>query len=175
MKIYTKTGDNGETVLLNGEKVGKQSPVVEVIGCFDELNASLGLVHPIRNKKIKGIVLDLQRDLFLMGSSIVGRVEAVNYEEKTKKLEDLIDELSAQLPALKNFILPGGSKYAAHLHLSRSLARRLERRVVSIQKEHPKVKDLMKYLNRLSDLLFVMARYVNFKLGIKETIWKKEK
>ena len=175
MKIYTKKGDNGETVLLNGKKVKKDDPIVEVIGCFDELNASLGLIHTVRTKQIKKIILDLQRDLFLMGSSIVGGDHTIDYLEKTRKLEELIDEFSKQMPPLKNFILPGGSKYAAQLHLSRALARRLERRVVSVQKEHQYIRDLMKYLNRLSDLLFVMARYVNFKLGIKETIWKKEK
>ena len=175
MKIYTKTGDNGETVLLNGKKVKKDDPIVEIIGCLDELNASLGLLHTIRNKKIKSVVLDLQRDLFLIGSFIVGEDQAIDYDNKTKKLENFIDDFTNKLPALKNFILPGGSKHAAQLHLSRSFARRLERKIISIQKEHEQVKDLMKYLNRLSDLLFVMARYVNFKLGIKETIWKKEK
>lgn len=175
MKIYTKIGDNGETLLLNGKKISKNAPIIEVLGCFDELNASLGLLHTLRDKKIKKIILDLQKDLFHMGSNLIVGDSKIDYEVEVKKLEKLIDELNQELPQLKNFILPGGSGHAAQLHFSRSLARRLERRVVSIQKKYQHVAGLMKYLNRLSDLLFVMARYVNFKLGIKEIIWKNKK
>jgi len=175
MKIYTKSGDNGETVLLNGKRVAKSEPIVEVLGCFDELNASLGLLHTFRNKEIRDTVIDLQKDLFLMASNLVEDSGKVDYKRKTEKLEKLIDKLDKKPPKLNNFILPGGSRHAAQLHFSRALARRLERRVTAVQKDYDHIPKLMKYLNRLSDLLFVMARYANLKLGIKEIIWNKKK
>ena len=174
MKIYTKNGDGGKTTLLSGKKVPKNNPVIEIVGCLDELNACFGMLHALRNKKIRKLVLDLQADLFLIGAELVGGDKEFNYSEKTKILEEVIDELSQELPALKNFMLPGGSKHAAQLHMCRAAARKLEREAVSLKEKlkYKKMPALIKYLNRISDLLFVMARYVNFKLGIKENIWK---
>ncbi|MFC1756284.1 cob(I)yrinic acid a,c-diamide adenosyltransferase [Patescibacteria group bacterium] len=175
MKIYTKNGDGGETSLLNGKKVLKNDPTIELIGSLDELNAYLGQLHTLRNKKIRKMVLDMQADLFSISAELAGGEKAYEYEKKTKEMEETIDILTKGLPELKNFILPGGSKHAAQLHLCRASARKLERQAVGIKSElnSKDVDDLIKYLNRMSDLLFVMARYVNFKLGIKENIWKK--
>jgi len=123
--------------------------------------------------------LSLQADLFAIGTDMAGFNKVFSYEEKTKDLENHIDHLSESLPSLNNFIIPGGSKYSAQLHISRAIARRLERSLVALKKSSGKdnlsAKKVIGYVNRLSDLLFVMARYVNFKLGIKETIWPKRK
>jgi len=176
MKIYTKNGDDGQTSLLNGKKVPKDNSTIEIIGCLDELNASLGLLHALRSKKIRELVLGLQTDLFSISAVLAGGKTPFNYEEKTLEFEEVIDKLSSEMPVLKNFILPGGAKHAAQLHMCRAAARKLERVVISLKKDlnYQNVADLIKYLNRMSDLLFVMARYVNFKLGIKENIWKVE-
>jgi len=174
MTVYTKKGDDGKT-FVNNTSVEKDHPLLEVLGNLDELNSSLGTIHALRIKKVRNVSLSLQDDLFSIGTDLAGRKERFSYEEKTKELEKLLDELSENLPTLKNFIIPGGSKHAAHLHLSRAIARRLERSLVALRnsgngKKLPLV-EAIKYINRLSDLLFVMARYVNFKLGVKERIW----
>jgi len=174
MTVYTKKGDKGKTTV-NNVHLAKNDALLKVLGNLDELNSSLGLLHTIRNKKIRIIILDLQKDLFSIGADLASRKKAFAYEGCTEELERKIDDLSKSLPPLRNFILPGGSKNAAQLQISRSVARRLERSIVSLKKtgkynELPLLQ-VVKYTNRLSDLLFVMARYVNFKLGIKEIIW----
>ncbi len=178
MPIYTKQGDKGETNL-NSSTLKKSHPLLDLIGNIDELNSSLGLLHAIRNKKIRALVEDLQNDLFSLGAKLSGAKIDLNYSSRTNDIEHAIDELSLSLPKLSNFIIPGGSKFAAQLQLSRAVARRTERSAVALM-EKGVLKDsegegLITYLNRLSDLLFVMARYVNFKLGIKDTIWPKKR
>ena len=178
MVIYTKKGDDGKTTI-NNAPIDKNHLLLEALGNLDELNSSLGMLHAIRNKKVKRIILDLQNDLFEIGTDLAGFNKGFSYDEKTKELESHIDQLSASLPPLKNFIIPGGARHAARLQLSRSVTRRLERSLVALKKSAGKDKltasEAIKYVNRLSDLLFVMARYVNFKLGIKEIIWSKRK
>jgi cob(I)alamin adenosyltransferase len=175
MKIYTKNGDQGKT-RINHQSLEKDALILDVLGHFDELNSSLGLLHTLRNKKIKKIVLQLQDDCLAIGADLARKLDEFAYMEKVEEFEKIIDELSEELPHLKNFILPGGSRHAAQLQISRSIARRLERRLVTLKNSGKYPKKLLKgtivYVNRLSDLLFVMARYVNFKLGIKEIIFK---
>lgn len=174
MRIYTKRGDDGSTTLRDSP-MNKDDPLLDLLGNLDELNSHLGLLHTVKNKEIKGIVFDLQDDLFSIGAEISGNNSKLNLEKKTKDLETYIDELSDEMPSLKNFILPGGSDHAARLHLTRAVARRLERSAVKLRNkrsyEDIPIQGLIRYLNRISDLLFVMARYVNFKLGVEDTIW----
>lgn len=175
MKIYTKKGDQGKTSIGDGTKREKYDELFDLLGTLDELNASLGFLHTSRNKKIKNIVLKIQEDLFRVGAYLVSKNKDFIIEEKIAWLEETIDQLEKENPQLKNFILPGGSRYSAHLHLSRAISRRLERVFVSYYNSHKKDKvnsQLLSYFNRLSDLLFVMARYVNVKLGIKDKIFK---
>ncbi len=177
MSIYTKKGDNGDTYLLRGGRVSKDSFIIGLLGTADELNASLGFLHTSRNKKIIQLSQMVQNDLFLIGAYLAGGKKDIDFKDRIAWLESNIDELDQQLPSLKNFILPGGSRYAAHLHQSRAICRRFERKVYKYYKgkrsKDDLDKDMLIYLNRLSDLLFVMARYVNFKLGIKDIIFKR--
>ena len=178
MKIYTRNGDDGYTYLLKNRKIPKDDILMEVIGQFDELNTSLGILHAVRDRKIKKVVLGVQRDLLAIGSLLAGYEDDFLFSENIKIMEELIDTFSKKLPPLKSFILPGGSQHSSQLQKCRSVARRLERSLVSLSRKETyknlPVKDLVMYTNRLSDLLFVMARYVNFKLGIKEIIWHPE-
>jgi cob(I)alamin adenosyltransferase len=182
-KIYTKTGDEGETSLLGGNRVSKSCVEMEVIGELDELNAALGIVLSLRGPASGGDVAtpwlveflqSIQRDLFKIGSEIASlqtplneRIEKIG-EDKVLELENKIDELWSELPELKNFILPGGSAVGAHLHLARTVCRRAERQLVAFGKNTPVRPELYKYLNRLSDLLFAAARWVNYREGINE-------
>lgn len=174
MKIYTKKGDNGFSSLINKKQISKADLVFDVIGTLDELNANLGLLHTSRNTKLKKVVFELQNDLFTLGSLLAGSTINISWNERVEWLESQIDLFDSNLPNLQNFILPGGSKNAVYLHNCRAICRRLERTyVLYFQKIKEKPdQNIQKYLNRLSDLLFVLARYVNFKLGIKDLIWK---
>lgn len=176
-KIYTKTGDEGETSLLGGKRVSKSCVEMEVIGELDEFNAALGVVLSFRAEQSEAeeslylFFQSIQRDLFKIGSEIASLQTPLNEniekigENKILELENKIDELWAQLPELKNFILPGGSAVGAHLHLARTVCRRAERQLVVFGKNTPIRPELYKYLNRLSDFLFVAARWVNYKAG----------
>jgi len=164
MKIYTKTGDNRETGLYDGSRVFKNDPYISSLGEIDELNSILGIVISYNpSEKIKNITEELQKTLLRIGSDIVTPVEAsiqINRMSSIDVLniEQAIDELELKLPKLSDFILPGGTKTSSFLHQARSVARRAERRIVSIENINP---ELLKYINRLSDLLFVMARIEN--------------
>ena len=175
MKIYTRKGDQGKTSL-NHQPLDKDAVILDVLGHFDELNSSLGSVHTLRNKKIKDIILSIQNDLLFIGADIARKTNDFDYYSKVDQFEKTIDTLSEELPTLKNFVLPGGARHAAQLQMSRSIARRLERKVVTLKKSGKYPKELLGgvviYVNRLSDLLFVIAQYVNFKLGVKEIIFK---
>jgi len=179
MRIYTKTGDAGETGLFDGTRVSKADPRVEAYGDVDELNAWLGVA------RAQGIAPDIgdslvqiQRDLFAMGAlladprhRIAARVEKATLgDHDIARLERTIDNLEVTLPAIRRFILAGGSPAGAMLHLARTVCRRAERRVVSLG---PDAVDpvVVKYLNRLSDLLFVMARAANSRAGLNEIEW----
>lgn len=168
MKIYTKTGDKGETGLLGGKRVGKESLEIQLIGEVDELNAALGIaILFITEEKLKLFLQNIQRDLFKIGAELAGLQfsNQIVDLEKIGKMEKIIDEFWAELPELKNFILPGGSVVGAHLHQARAICRRAERQLVAFGRNVSVRSELYIYLNRLSDFLFASARWVNFKAG----------
>ena len=179
MKIYTKTGDAGETSLFDNSRVSKADARVDAYGEVDELNACLGAARAAGVDPDIGAVLEsIQRDLFAVGarladpsSRIAGRVtKAAVSDAQVLQLEQTIDRLESELPPLRRFILPGGSAAGALLHLARTVCRRAERRVVSLGADEVEP-ILVVYLNRLSDLLFVMARAANHRAGMPETEW----
>lgn len=177
MKIYTRTGDSGETGLFDGTRVSKADARVAAYGDVDELNAWLGLARaPGRlSRQTHDMVVQIQRDLFALGArladpshKIADRVaKAQVHSHDVARLEGWIDELDARLPPLRRFILPGGSDQGGLLHVARAVCRRAERSVVGIGGDP----ELIVYLNRLSDLLFVMARAENESAGIAEIEW----
>jgi cob(I)alamin adenosyltransferase len=177
MRIYTKTGDAGETGLFDGTRVSKADPRVDAYGEVDELNAWLGVAraHGV-SPEIGDLLVQIQRDLFALGAQladprhkIAARVEKATLgETDITRLEQAIDHLEVTLPALRHFILAGGSPAGSALHLARTVCRRAERRVVALGGVDPIV---IKYLNRLSDLLFVIARAVNSRAGVDEIEW----
>ena len=179
MKIYTKTGDAGETSLFDSTRVSKADPRVDAYGEVDELNACLGVVRSATlDADIDEALAAIQTELFAVGarladpsSRIAGRVtKAAVTEAQVERLEQTIDRLEDECPPLRRFILPGGAPAGAQLHLARTVCRRAERRVVALGPDA--VEPLVTvYLNRLSDLLFVMARAVNHRAGVHETEW----
>jgi cob(I)alamin adenosyltransferase len=180
MKIYTRTGDRGETGLFGGARVSKADPRVAAYGDVDELNACLGMVRAQGelDADIAALLEQLQKDLFAIGARLAdpgdrisGRSAktAVTHED-VARLEGWIDRLEAELPPLRRFILPGGSRAGAWLHLSRTVCRRAERAIVSLGTDHVD-QHLLIYVNRLSDLLFVLARAVNHRGAQPETEW----
>jgi cob(I)alamin adenosyltransferase len=184
MKIYTGTGDAGETGLYGGQRVGKDDVRVEAYGTVDEANAALGFaVTQLADTELKTILTDLQSQLFTVGAdlatplerdaqagkSIVPRVEA----HHSVALEQIIDRFEAELEPLRNFILPGGSCGASALHLARAVVRRAERRTVTLWNTAPDQMngEVLRYLNRLADLLFVLARAANRREGFADVAW----
>ena len=180
MKIYTKTGDQGETGLFKGPRVAKHDLRVEAYGNVDECNAAVGvsLCH-IQNQEIKQLLSALQHDLFEIGADLATPPQKQDDEkwrigpDMTDNLEKNIDRFEAMLPPLLNFILPGGSSGGAHLHLARTICRRAERSTTKLAESHAINPEIIRYLNRLSDLLFVLARAENHLSNSPETIWKK--
>lgn len=173
MKTYTKTGDNGKTSVNGLKRLPKSEIIFDTLGTLDELNTSLGFLHTIRNKKIKSIIVDVQMDLLSIGSIVSEKKVELDLEKKVLALEETLDIYEQKLPELKSFIIPGGSKFSVSFHTSRVVCRRLERKLVEYENSTSKdIGVILTYVNRLSDLLFVLARYVNFKLGIKELLWK---
>jgi cob(I)alamin adenosyltransferase len=179
VKIYTKTGDRGETSLFDGTRVAKTHPRVAAYGDVDELQAVLGVASAAGvDDELNDMVIALQRDLFALGARladpshrIAPRVaKIVIAEESVSRLEGWIDHLEAELPPLRHFILSGGSPGGAALHLARTVCRRAERAVLGLGEDavEPTVRV---YLNRLSDLLFVMARVCNHRAAVAETEW----
>lgn len=189
MKIYTKTGDKGETSLFTGKRVQKNNPFIEALGTIDECNSTIGIaVALIQEKKELKETLDqleiIQHALFDVGAAIATpRTQAVNSKiektrfdnEETLSLEKWIDQMESELPKLTAFILPGGHLAGATLHLARSICRRAERTVVPLNQQSDVSDDVAIYLNRLSDYLFVASRYINFKLHLRETLWEPHK
>ncbi|MFH1222259.1 MAG: cob(I)yrinic acid a,c-diamide adenosyltransferase [Candidatus Micrarchaeota archaeon] len=174
MPIYTRIGDKGDTLDLNGKKVSKDDLRVEAYGSVDELNAALGIAIAFtEDGEMQAILTDVQKDLFAMGAELASEGSSKKIiPAKTEKLEKIIDALDPQLPFLKNFIIPGGCKTAAVLHLTRTICRRVERRVIAAAKHNKINPEIIKYLNRLGDLLFILARYANRKKRYEETIWR---
>lgn len=178
-KIYTKTGDKGQTGLGGGQRVPKDSPRIVAYGTVDELNSFVGVaVAAGLTKKLALMLKRVQNDLFHLGSDLCvleedkKKFKIPQIEERhIKQLEAFIDELQKSLKPLDNFILPGGSIGAAHLHVARTVCRRAERCVLSLQRYEPVGPYVLMYLNRLSDLLFVMSRYENLKKHGKDVLW----
>jgi len=181
LKIYTKTGDTGSTGLFGGGRVGKDHPRVEAYGDVDELNAALGLARSIElMPRIDEVIVPLQRDLFAIGALLATPdVEKMHQQlakariddERIAELERAIDACDRELEPLKSFILPGGTPKAAALHVARTICRRAERRVVALQREVELPPLVVIYLNRLSDLLFTLARLANQRAGAGEVTW----
>ena len=171
-RVYTKTGDQGQTSLVGGARVSKASLRVDAYGDVDELNSVIGLARAQVNDKTVDEVLGLiQNDLFTLGADLASPSEiAVPRigESFVKKLEELADRFLAELEPLKEFILPGGSEVGAVLHLARTVARRSERRAVALSEIEELNAETIVYLNRLSDLLFILARVVNHRAGVLE-------
>jgi cob(I)alamin adenosyltransferase len=178
MRIYTKTGDAGETALFDGTRVQKSDPRVDAYGEVDELNAWLGLVRAhAPDAEIDRMLDAIQRDLFALGArladprhKIAGRVEkAALTDDDVTRLEGWIDALETGVPPLRRFILAGGVPAAAMLHVARAVCRRAERRIVALDPGDDRI--VIPYMNRLSDLLFVMARAANHRAGVREAEW----
>jgi cob(I)alamin adenosyltransferase len=181
MKIYTGFGDKGNTRLFGGEVVTKDHLRIEVYGTLDELNSVLGMViSTIKNNLINDLLTRIQNDLFRISSIL-----ATPDEESRKKLdqafkpddirflENQIDIFDDQLEPLQNFILPGGTPGAAQMHLARTVCRRAERHLITLMKQEQIDSDIAVYMNRLSDLLFVAARFLNHTAGVPDAPWKK--
>jgi len=194
MPIYTRTGDKGKTTLANRKKMSKADLRIEALGTIDELNSMIGVVLSVTSNKrqeIRSELIEIQNDLLKIGSnlanpqvtrppasSLAGEVGRGNQKlavsslsKRVKEFEGFIDEMTQQMPKLSNFILPGGGKTGAMLHLARAVCRRTERRIVEFNSKKKIDDNIIIYLNRLSDLLFTMARFANFQEKKKEVIW----
>lgn len=163
MKIYTKTGDSGTTGTLLG-RMSKADQLAHTLGTVDELNSWIGLVRTIHPVFFDTELHDIQNNLLIIGANLAGSKGVKMKPNQTLKLEKLIDKFTLDLPKLTNFIFPTG-----HLHVARTICRRLEREVVALEVTD---KNILKYLNRLSDALFTLARWINIRLGIPEEAWR---
>ena len=184
MKIYTRTGDGGDTGLFGGGRVPKGHVRVEAYGTVDELNAALGMsVQSIGDPQIRGWLTKIQNDLFSLGARLATpeaeaggsrpRIPTLP-ESRIQQMEEWIDLSMGEAPELRSFILPGGTQGAASLHFSRTVCRRAERAVVRLSQAEASDPGVVKYLNRLSDLLFALARLENWRKGVPDVLWDKE-
>lgn len=185
-RIYTKRGDAGETSLVGGQRVMKDVTRIEAYGTVDELNACLGLaavsckknIHAGKLAQLGAIVLRVQHELFNLGSILATEPEDVHPKQprvtnaEIEQLEREIDRMNEELAPLRSFVLPGGTRLNAELHLARTVCRRAERLVVSLAREASVPTEAIQYLNRLSDALFVWSRWVNHTLGVAEVLWQ---
>jgi cob(I)alamin adenosyltransferase len=178
MKIYTRTGDDGETSFLDGGRVPKSALRVDTYGEVDELNSSLGVaITNATQDEVRSTLSTIQSDLFSVGAILADPKGQLSNDKvalddsAVKQLEELIDRIVSQLEPLKTFILPGGSMGGASLHHARSVCRRAERKIVELASNEPVPSVVMSYMNRLSDLLFVLARLENKHQGIVEETW----
>lgn len=172
-KIYTRTGDRGETGLGDGSRVPKYHPRVEAYGVVDELNSQLGLVLVEGvGSPLKQWLIAVQHDLFELGGELCIPGRAVLGAGDTERLETWLDRLNAELPPLKEFILPGGVRDSAACHVARTVCRRAERCVAALGDSESINPHSLGYLNRLSDLLFVAARWCNRQAGVEDVLWQ---
>jgi cob(I)alamin adenosyltransferase len=177
LKIYTKTGDDGTTGLQGGKRVPKSDLRIIAYGAIDEANSSLGVALSCNiDADIKELLTKIQNELFVAGSDLsdpdLKKSKNRVTEQMVENLEKNIDRFEAELNPLTNFILPGGHQIAAHLHMARTITRRAETSIVSLSKNEQINSSCQKYLNRLSDLLFVLARVVNKRNGTSDIVWK---
>ena len=184
-KLYTRTGDRGQTGLFGGRRVRKDHPRVEAYGTIDELNAALGVAaSALRQRKLVAAIQSIQNELFNIGAELAsdrpvrrGKRQAGVFQlqqAKIRPLEALIDEYDARVAPLRTFILPGGSTASSLLHVARTACRRAERATVALAAKEPVNPAIIAYLNRLCDLLFVLARYANKSDGRRELLWSKD-
>ncbi|MDD2284377.1 MAG: cob(I)yrinic acid a,c-diamide adenosyltransferase [Paludibacter sp.] len=183
MKIYTKTGDNGQTGLIGGTRVWKNNPRLETYGTIDELNAFIGMLTTSRiPDDILEFLQNIQHKLFAVGSHIATdqskislKAASIIREDDIIKLEKEIDRMDEKLPPLNNFVLPGGSASGTTAHVCRTVTRRAERKIMDlIQSDIAIDATILKYINRLSDYFFTLSRYLTVSEGYKEFSWKKE-
>jgi cob(I)alamin adenosyltransferase len=180
MKIYTKTGDTGDTGLFGGARVSKASPRVDAYGEVDELNSAVGWARvAVSNPDLDALLNQIQNDLFEVGAELGSTDDRKKKsamplitEPQVEALERAIDEYEEGPPALTSFVLPGGSEGAARFHLARCVCRRAERSLVALGAQENLRGELFRYVNRLSDLLFVLARYANHVAGVQDIPWK---
>jgi cob(I)alamin adenosyltransferase len=181
-RVYTRQGDAGQTSLAGGQRVAKDSLRIEAYGTVDELNAFLGLARAGASAdpalaELAGILLRVQHELFNLGSILATLPEDVHPRQaritdtEIARLEREMDRMNQELPALRSFVLPGGSRLNAELHVCRTICRRAERRVMSLAHGEPVPPEAVKYLNRLSDAIFVWSRWASLRSGIPETLW----
>jgi cob(I)alamin adenosyltransferase len=181
MKIYTKTGDDGTTSLFGGRRVKKHALRIAAYGAVDELNALLGLaISSVADSRLRELLNRVQNDLFVLGADLAtpmdhhsSAIERIG-ETDVPWLEEAIDELDGALPPIRFFILPGGSESASRLHVCRAVCRRAERNATELADSEPMNENVIRYLNRLSDFLFVLARYANAACGVEEVPWKRK-
>src|SRR5271165_2447142 len=182
-RVYTRQGDTGETSLAGGQRVPKDSPRIEAYGTVDELNSFVGLARATLAREgaipeLGGILLRVQHELFNLGSILATLPEDVHprqariTEAEIARLESEIDQMNADLPALRSFVLPGGSRLNAELHVCRTVCRRAERDVVALAREQAVPPEAVRYLNRLSDALFVWSRWASHVALVPETLWE---
>jgi cob(I)alamin adenosyltransferase len=179
MKIYTKTGDQGLTSLIGGTRVKKSHLRIETYGTIDELNAYIGLLgdQPVNTAR-RSLIKEIQDRLFTVGASLASDPEKSNmkipdlHEEDITLLEKEIDNMQEQLPPLRAFVLPGGHPSVSFCHVARCVCRRAERLVIALAEDDFVAVLVIKYLNRLSDYLFVLSRKITYELGIEEITWK---
>lgn len=180
--LYTRTGDTGTTSLVGGERVAKDCDRLEAYGTIDELSSQLGLISaaPQCNAEIKGQILKIQNEMFNIGSYLATaptpgqqpKCASID-SSKMETLESWIDALDEQTPKIHAFILPGGSEIAARAHVARTVCRRAERQILTLSRTEYVDPAVITYINRLSDYLFIAARYLNFIQGIDEIVWEK--
>jgi cob(I)alamin adenosyltransferase len=181
MKIYTKTGDDGTTSLISGKRLLKSHPRIETYGSVDELNAHIGLLRDLEiNQSRKNILTEVQDRLFTIGSLLASDPQGVNFslpelfEKDVLFLEEQIDEMNCDLPPMTNFVLPGGHIAVSYCHIARTVCRRAERMTIALAEDKTENVSflIIRYLNRLSDYLFVLSRLMTYELGAEEVIWK---
>ncbi len=187
-RVYTRTGDRGETALVGGKRVPKDSPRIAAYGTLDELNAVVGLVRVFneerltknaRHRRLDEVLRKIQNQLFDLGSELATPPEAAYEgmfrvgESQVRELEELMDRCQKDLAPLKSFILPGGGRIHGFLHQARTVCRRAEREVLALSRVEPIGEGPLRYLNRLSDAFFVLGRWVGKHLGEKEYLWER--
>lgn len=176
-KIYTRTGDDGSTGLGNGERIGKDSARVTSYGTVDEANSCIGLIlaTPGLDERIHSLLTTVQHQLFDLGGELCIPGHAAIFDADIRRLEQELDAFNADLPALSDFILPGGGEAAARCHIARTVVRRAERETVQLSRVDAVRPEAIRYLNRLSDMLFVLARVMARQSGHGETIWQHQR
>lgn len=175
MKIYTRTGDAGTTSIVGGSRLPKDAPRIEAYGTIDELNSYLGLIvtDAATPAPERSLLIKVQNTLFNIGGYLAGIPDPGVTDLDIKELEDSVDSMDRQLPPLHNFILPGGTKLAAHAHVARTICRRAERRIISLAADMELSPVMMAFINRLSDWLYTFARYANLQAQVAENFWFK--